>query len=101
MPTHDKSDAPAVYPVLSSNPGAQDPHGLAALLLVESLIHCLKERNILTIVEAVDVIETAADVQYELADAADGAGAGMRDAAALLMTMASSLRSDVKGESEN
>ncbi|WP_375402249.1 hypothetical protein [uncultured Sphingomonas sp.] len=86
----------AVHPALSHVPGVVEPCGQAALLLIESLIHGLKERGILTIGEAVDVIETAADVQYELADAADGAGSGLRHVASLLTAMASSLQGDLK-----
>lgn len=85
---------------LSHIPGAQDAYGQAALLLVESLIHGLKERSVLTLAEAVDIIETAADVQYDLADAADGAGSGLRHAASLLTAMATSLRSDMKAGDE-
>ncbi|WP_375429652.1 hypothetical protein [uncultured Sphingomonas sp.] len=88
------------HPVLSHVPGARDPYGQAALLLIESLIHGLKERGVLTIAEAVDVIETAADVQYELADAADGAGSGLRHAASLLTAMALSLQGDMKADEE-
>lgn len=84
--------------VLSHVPGVQDSYGQAALLLVESLIHGLKERGALTVAEAVDVIETAADVQYDLADAADGAGSGLRHAASLLTAMATSLRGDMKAD---
>ncbi len=86
----------AAHPTLSHVPDVKDPYGQAALLLVESLIHGLKERGVLTIMEAVDIVETAADVQYELADAADGAGSGLRHAAALLTAMAESLRGDMK-----
>lgn len=85
---------------LSHVPGLEDPHGQAALLLVESLIHGLKERSVLTVAEAVDIIETAADVQYDLADAADGSGSTLRHAASLLTAMAASLRSDVKSDDE-
>jgi hypothetical protein len=45
-----------------------DPHGRAALLLVESLIHDLVARSTLTIGEAIEIVETAvdADVQFTL-----------------------------------
>lgn len=73
-----------------------DPYGQAALLLVESLIHVMTERSILSVADAVEVVETAADVQYEIADVADGAGSAMRRAAALLMAMADSFRQDLE-----
>ncbi|WP_375428919.1 hypothetical protein [uncultured Sphingomonas sp.] len=86
----------AAHPTLSHIPDIQDPYGQAALLLAESLIHGLKERGVLTVADAVDIIETSADVQYDLADAADGAGSGLRQAASLLTAMAVSLRNDVR-----
>lgn len=78
---------PAVY--------GPDASGQAALLLCEALIHRLKELGVLTLSDAVDVIESAADVQYDMAEAADGAGGAMREAAALLLEMADSLRQDL------
>lgn len=75
-----------------------DAHGHAALLLVESLIHGLRERSILNRDEAIEVVETAIDVQADIADAADGAGATMRQAQALLLAIAESLRRDDIGQ---
>jgi hypothetical protein len=40
-----------------------DPYGQAALLLVESLIHGLVDRSVLTLAEAVDVVTVALDVK--------------------------------------
>jgi hypothetical protein len=44
-----------------------DPYGQSALLLVESLIHGLVARSILTLDEAVDVVTVALDVKDEIA----------------------------------
>jgi hypothetical protein len=44
-----------------------DPYGQAALLLVESLIHGLVDRSVLTLAEAVDVVTVALDVKDEIA----------------------------------
>jgi hypothetical protein len=44
-----------------------DPYGQSALLLVESLIHGLVARSILTLDEAVDVLTVALDVKDEIA----------------------------------
>jgi hypothetical protein len=49
-------------------PPEPDPHGQAALLLVESLIHGLVGRRVLSLQEAVDVIEVALDAQIGLED---------------------------------
>ena len=71
-----------------------DPHGQAALLLVESLIHCLQERAILSNSEAIGIVETALEVQAEVAEVADGASAPMWRAHALLDAIVDSMRKD-------
>ncbi len=76
-----------------------DPHGHAALLLVESLIHRLLERSIISTADAIEIVETADDVQIEVAEAADGHGAPMWRSHALLRSIADSLRQDSDGRS--
>ena len=44
-----------------------DAHGHAALLLTESLLHMLVERSVLTVSDAVAVLQTAAEVKLQLA----------------------------------
>ena len=46
---------------------ASNSHGRAALLLVESLIHSLVEKAVLTRAEAIEVIDVAIDVEEEVA----------------------------------
>lgn len=79
---------------------SDDPHGQAALILVESLIHGLVERSVLTTTDAIDVIEAATDVQADVAEAADGAGAKMWQSHSLLAMMAKSLEHDLRGSDE-
>ena len=74
-----------------------DPHGRAALLLVESLIHGLCENAMLSVGQAVEITERAIDVQSDQAEAADGAGAPLWRSHALLSSIAASLRIDVEG----
>ena len=74
-----------------------DAHGHAALLLVESLMHGLCENRTLTSAEAIEITERAVEVQGEQAEAADGAGAPLWQAHALLSAIAASLRSDGGG----
>lgn len=69
-----------------------DAHGQAALLLVESLIHGLNEQSVLSIGEAIDVVETAIDVQADIADAADGSRPAMRKSLGLLAAISDSLK---------
>jgi hypothetical protein len=70
-----------------------DPHGHAALLLVESLIHGLCEASLLSDDGAIAVAERAVSVQFDHAKAADTAAAAMWRSHALLVSIATSLRS--------
>lgn len=45
-----------------------DPHGQAALLLVESLIHVMVENGLLTREEALDAVRTSTEVKTEIAE---------------------------------
>lgn len=45
-----------------------DAHGHAALMLVESLIHTLIDRSVISASEAIDVVETAIDATQEMSD---------------------------------
>jgi hypothetical protein len=72
-----------------------DPHGQAALLLVESLIHGLIGREALTNDEAIQIIEVAAEVKEALAEDMGEHPAIMAASLTLLHAMASSLRRDV------
>lgn len=72
-----------------------DPHGHAALVLVETLLHGLIGRSVLTTRDAVEILEGAKEVQAEIAEAADGAGAGMWRSHTLIKVMTDSLRHDL------
>ena len=74
---------------------APDPHGHAALLLVESLIHELCETAALTTAQAVEIADRAVNVQRDQAEAADGAGAPLWRSHTLLTAIAASLRIDL------
>ncbi|TPG39745.1 hypothetical protein EAH79_13685 [Sphingomonas koreensis] len=94
MPAND--DAPEMRGMTPSIP---DPHGQAALLLVESLIHGLLERAIISIGDAIDIVETAVSVQVDIAEAADGAGAPMWQSHARLNAILTSLEKDDDADS--
>ncbi len=81
-------------PTWDATPPIPDPHGVAALLLVESLIHGLLERSILSVTEAIEIVATADEVQVDVAKAADGHGAPMWRSHALLTTILESLKVD-------
>jgi hypothetical protein len=71
-----------------------DAHGQAALLLAESLIHVLVDHGILSLDQAVEVIQVAAEVKTEVAVAAGESEARMNESLALLAKMSSSFESD-------
>lgn len=91
MPTNDNDSA--IGTIRAAEVSAD---GQAALLLAESLIHGLCEKTMISSGEAVAIIERAADVQFDHAEAAGGAGAPMWRAHALLLAIATSLKSDVQ-----
>lgn len=90
MSTNDND--PSMPSVLSHS---SDAHAHAALVLVESLIHGLIERDVLTTGDAVEIIESAKEVQADIAEAADGAGVKMWRSHELLSAMSESLRQDL------
>jgi hypothetical protein len=71
-----------------------DAHGQAALLLAESLIHMLVAQNLLSLDQAVEIIQIAAEVKTEVAEAAGESKARMNESLALLATMSGSFESD-------
>lgn len=93
MPTNDNYPAMPKAVHLPS-----DAHGQAALLLVESLIHGLCENSTLSTDGAVEIVERAVNVQFDQAEAADGAGAPLWRSHALLSSIAASLSVDGEGD---
>lgn len=75
--------------------GDVDPHGRAALLLVESLMHTLLERSVISLGEAVEAVQVASLVTSELAFDQGGASAGLAKSQALLTAIGASLRIDL------
>lgn len=71
-----------------------DPHGQAALLLVESLIHGLCENATLDTQQAIEIAERALEVQFEHAETTDADAAPMWRSYQLLTNIAASLKVD-------
>lgn len=46
---------------------APDAHGQAAMLLVESLLHGLVARSVLSVTDAVEIVDIAGEVKIEVA----------------------------------
>ena len=74
-----------------------DAHGQAALLLVESLVHGLIERELISVADAVEIVDIAAEVQADLGSEPGEAASRPRKSLDLLDAIGSSLRRDLAG----
>ena len=70
-------------------------HGHAAILLVESLIHGLIARDVLTVTDAVEIVDTATEVSVDIAGDRGSAAADVRTSVGLLEAISSSLSRDL------
>lgn len=73
-----------------------DPHGQAALFLIESLLHGLIEKSVLTSGEALAVVERAAEVKVENAPDLGDSLEALAKSLALIDAIAVSLRHDAR-----
>lgn len=72
-----------------------DAHGQAALLLVESLIHGLIARSALTVEEAIEIIEIAAEVKRDVGVAWGDSPDTLKKSISLLGSISASLLHDI------
>lgn len=77
---------------------ATDAHGQAAMLLAESLIHVLIERNILSIADAVEIVDAAAEVKAEIDLDLRDMPANSRTSVDMLRAISASLKRDLPAE---
>lgn len=71
-----------------------DAHGQAALLLVESLIHVLIERSVISVADAVDAVATATEVKEDTGLQLGDTAATLAKSLDLLDAIAGSMRRD-------
>jgi hypothetical protein len=81
------------YPA-TARPREPDAHGQAAMLLVESLIHGLIARSVITVADAVEIVDVAAEVKAEIASDLGDTPETMRHSLYLLAAISDSLRPD-------
>lgn len=91
---HHDEDAPTITIRKSVEAPARNPHGQAALLLAESILHALIETKVLTPAQAVAVVQIAADVHVETATLAEQAEGRMKESIDLLYRLETSLAAD-------
>lgn len=68
----------------TASAGGVDPHGRAALLLAESMVHALVDRGVLSNDEAIEVVAIACEVAEEQAEGTPDLNDGAPRAADLL-----------------
>ena len=73
-----------------------DAHGQAAMLLSESILHGLIARSIITVPEAIEIVEVAEEVKSEIAVELGDTLPTMRKSLALLRAIRLSLSGDLK-----
>ena len=74
-----------------------DAHGQAAMLLVESLIHGLIARSVISTGEAIEIVDVAAEVKVEVAAELGDSPETMRHSLALLNSISASLKLEAPG----
>ena len=78
----------------SGTPFRGQSHGQAALLLSESLMHCLVAKGVISREDFVDIVEGAAEVESELVDA--NASAPADRSGSLLSPLAHAFRRELE-----
>lgn len=73
-----------------------DAHGQAAMLLVESLLHSMVARSLLSLKDAVEIVGVAAEVKNEIGEELGDAPATMKRSLALLDSIRRSLSNDLE-----
>ena len=79
----------------AAEPQSPDAHGQAAMLLAESMLHGLIARKVISVADAVEIVEVAAEVKKEVAADLGDTPATMRKSLALLASIRLSLRNDL------
>ena len=72
-----------------------DVHGQAAILLAESMLHGLIARKVISVADAVEIVEVAAEVKEEVAADMGDTPSTMRQSLALLGSIRLSLKNDL------
>jgi len=83
LPSEDRLDGP-------------DAHGQAAMLLVESLLHGLVARSLISVGDAVEIVAIAADVKEEIVLELGDSPATMQKSLTLLQSIRASLTTDLR-----
>ncbi len=74
-----------------------DAHGQAAMLLVESLLHGLIARSVISVADGIEIVGIAAEVKEEVAAELGDSPATMQKSLTLLAAISASLTNDLPG----
>lgn len=80
--------------VVTAQAREPDAHGQAAMLLVESLIFGLIERSVISVADAIEIVEVAAEVKVDVAAELGDSPATMRRSLGMLAAISESLKID-------
>lgn len=75
-----------------------DAHGQAAMLLVESLLHSLVAQSVISVGDALEIVDTAAEVKEGVAEEMGDSPANMQKSLSLLAAIHASLLNDLPGK---
>lgn len=75
-------------------PALPDAHGRGALLLVESLIHVLIEKSVISLADGLEAVDTAVEVSREIAKESGEPPGPNLPATTLLLKIGKSLEAD-------
>lgn len=81
-------------PNTTPSPALPDAHGHGALLLVESLIHVLIEKSVISLADGLEIVDTAVEVSREIADETGEPVGPDLPATTLLLSISKSLKAD-------
>jgi hypothetical protein len=82
---------------MASSTAKTPDYGQPAMLLIESLIHGLIARSLLSVQDAIEIIDGAADVREEIGLDRDEAPAELAKSLAILRSVSKSLAPDIEG----
>ncbi|KKC31380.1 hypothetical protein [Devosia psychrophila] len=81
--------------IVSTDVREPDAHGQAAMLMVESLIHCLIEKRVISVADAVEIVDTAREVKIATGPELGDSAAALQKSLWLLEAVSASLGRDL------
>lgn len=80
---------------VSNDNSEPDAHGQAAILLIESLMHGLIGKSVISVADAIEIVDVAAEVKAEVAVELGESRATMKRSLMILKLISDSLRTEL------